>query len=59
LKDQVTLWSRQYDRELSKLVTLQGELAHEVGEEIPLARGDGRKTANGRAAIADQRAIDR
>jgi TolB-like protein/DNA-binding winged helix-turn-helix (wHTH) protein len=52
VKDQVPLWSRQYDRELSNLLTLQGEIAHEVGEEIQLALGDGRNPANGRAAIA-------
>jgi hypothetical protein len=46
VKGQVALCSRQQDRELGNLLTLQGELAHEVGAEIPLARGDGRNTAN-------------
>lgn len=52
VKDQVPLWSRQYDRELSNLLALQGEIAHEVGEEIQLALGDGRSAVNGRAPIA-------
>lgn len=52
VKDQVPLWSRQYDRELSNLLALQGEIAHEVGEEIQVALGDGRNAANGRAPIA-------
>jgi TolB-like protein/DNA-binding winged helix-turn-helix (wHTH) protein/Tfp pilus assembly protein PilF len=41
VKDQVPLWSRQYDRELSHLLVLQGEIAQDVGEEILLALGDG------------------
>ena len=52
VKDQVPLWSRQYDRELRDLLTLQGEIAHDVGEEIQLALGDGRNKANGRAPVA-------
>jgi TolB-like protein len=52
VKDQVPLWSRQYDRELSHLLALQGEIAQEVGDEIQLALGDGRSTANGRVATA-------
>jgi TolB-like protein/DNA-binding winged helix-turn-helix (wHTH) protein/Tfp pilus assembly protein PilF len=52
VKDQVPLWSRQYDRELSNLLALQGEIAHEVGEEIQLALGDGRNAANRRPSIA-------
>jgi TolB-like protein/DNA-binding winged helix-turn-helix (wHTH) protein/Tfp pilus assembly protein PilF len=42
VKGEVPLWSRQYDRDLSNLLTLQGEVAHEVGEEIQAALGDGR-----------------
>ncbi len=52
VKDQVPLWSRQYDRELSNLLALQGEIAHEVGGEIQLALGDGRNAKNGRALSA-------
>jgi TolB-like protein/DNA-binding winged helix-turn-helix (wHTH) protein/Tfp pilus assembly protein PilF len=52
VNDQVPLWSRQYDRELSNLLALQGEIAHEVGDEIQLALGGGgpNKT-NGRPTI--------
>jgi TolB-like protein/DNA-binding winged helix-turn-helix (wHTH) protein len=52
VKDQVPLWSRQYDRELSHLLVLQGEIAQDVGDEILLALGDGRTPASGRLAIA-------
>jgi TolB-like protein/DNA-binding winged helix-turn-helix (wHTH) protein len=52
VKDQVPLWSRQYDRELNNLLALQDEIAYEVGGEIQSALGDGPNTANGRAAIA-------
>jgi TolB-like protein/DNA-binding winged helix-turn-helix (wHTH) protein len=52
VKDQVPLWSRQYDRELSNLLALQGEIAHEVGEEIQLALGDGHNAGNGRVPLA-------
>ncbi|HKN26238.1 MAG TPA: tetratricopeptide repeat protein, partial [Candidatus Acidoferrum sp.] len=34
LKDQAHLWSRQYDREMGSLLILQGEIAHEIADEI-------------------------
>jgi TolB-like protein/DNA-binding winged helix-turn-helix (wHTH) protein/Tfp pilus assembly protein PilF len=37
LKDQTHVWARQYDRELSHLLGLQGEIAHEVSSEIQVA----------------------
>ncbi len=40
LKDQTHLWARQYDRELSHLLALQGEIAHEVSDEIQVALWD-------------------
>ncbi len=52
VKDQVPLWSRQYDRELSNLLALQADIAHDVGEEILLALGDGHNKANGRSPLA-------
>jgi TolB-like protein/DNA-binding winged helix-turn-helix (wHTH) protein/Tfp pilus assembly protein PilF len=45
LKDQTHLWSRQYDRELSSLLTLQGEIAQEVADEIELTLGTDRERA--------------
>lgn len=39
VKDQTHLWSRQYDRELSHLLTLQGEIAQEISGEIQPALG--------------------
>jgi len=40
MKDQTHLWSRQYDRDLSNLLTLQGEIAQELADEIQLTLGD-------------------
>jgi TolB-like protein/DNA-binding winged helix-turn-helix (wHTH) protein/Tfp pilus assembly protein PilF len=34
LKDHTHIWSREYDRELSNLLTLQSEIAHEIASEI-------------------------
>lgn len=37
--DQKTIWSRQYDRELTSLLALQGEIAQEIADEIQLTLG--------------------
>jgi len=37
LSDQSHVWARQYDRELSGLLSLQGEIAQEIAGEIQLA----------------------
>jgi len=42
LKDQTHLWARQYDRELTNLLGLQGEIALEIADEIQVALGDHR-----------------
>ena len=44
VKDQTHIWSRQYDRELSNLLTLQGEIAQEIAGEIQLTLGDQKLT---------------
>lgn len=38
--DQSHLWAREYDRELSHLLTLQGEIAQEVADEIQITLAD-------------------
>ncbi|HKN61698.1 MAG TPA: winged helix-turn-helix domain-containing protein [Candidatus Acidoferrales bacterium] len=43
VKDQTHLWSRQYDRELSHLLTLQGEIAQETAGEIQRTLGNDHK----------------
>jgi tetratricopeptide (TPR) repeat protein len=43
MKDQTHLWARQYDRELSGLLALQGEIAQEIADEIQLTLGDDHK----------------
>ena len=45
VKDQTHLWSRQYDRELSHLLTLQGEIAQETAGEIQRTLGNDHKQA--------------
>jgi TolB-like protein/DNA-binding winged helix-turn-helix (wHTH) protein/Flp pilus assembly protein TadD len=40
MKDQTRLWARQYDRELSNLLALQGEIAQEIAGGIQLTLGD-------------------
>jgi tetratricopeptide (TPR) repeat protein len=40
MKDQSHLWSRTYDRELSHLLALQGEIAHQIADEIQFTLGD-------------------
>ena len=44
-KDQTHIWSRQYDRELKALLTLQGEIAREIADEIQLTFGDHKPAA--------------
>jgi tetratricopeptide (TPR) repeat protein len=40
IADQTHVWARQYDRELSHLLSLQGEIAQEVADEIRLTLGE-------------------
>ena len=40
MKDQSHIWARQYDRELKGLLTLQGEIAQEIADEIQLTLND-------------------
>src|SRR5260370_32053037 len=40
VRDQTHLWSRQYDRDLSNLLALQGEISQEITDEIQLALGE-------------------
>jgi TolB-like protein/DNA-binding winged helix-turn-helix (wHTH) protein/Tfp pilus assembly protein PilF len=39
-KDQTHLWARQYDREVSHLLTLEAEIAREIADEIQNTLGD-------------------
>jgi TolB-like protein/DNA-binding winged helix-turn-helix (wHTH) protein len=40
VKDQIPVWSREYDRELADLLTLQHEVAQEVADEMLVALGE-------------------
>jgi TolB-like protein/DNA-binding winged helix-turn-helix (wHTH) protein/Tfp pilus assembly protein PilF len=46
VRDQSHLWTRQYDRELSDLLSLQGEIAHEIAVEIRLTLGESQGLEN-------------
>ncbi len=43
--DQTHVWARQYDRELSHLLALQGEIAQEIADEIQLTLGEPKRAA--------------
>jgi TolB-like protein/Tfp pilus assembly protein PilF len=51
-KDQTHVWSRQYDRELKGFLALQGEIAHEIADEIQLTLGDGKSAVAAQSAVS-------
>jgi TolB-like protein/Flp pilus assembly protein TadD len=54
VKDQSHVWTRQYDRELRELLSLQSEIGQEIAGEIQLALGGQAKAAKSiRAAPAE------
>jgi len=55
VKDQTHLWARKYDRDLSSLLVVQGEIAQEIADEIQLTLGDHRPpTANAMSSLSPQ-----
>lgn len=44
-REQTYLWAMQYDRELTNVLSLQSEIAHNIADEIQSAVGDGRSIA--------------
>ena len=50
VRDQTHLWARQYDRKLSSLLTLQGEIAQEIADEIQLTLAPSKRTDAARPA---------
>jgi TolB-like protein/DNA-binding winged helix-turn-helix (wHTH) protein len=55
VKDQTHLWARKYDRELSSLLVVQGEIAQEIADEIQLTLGDHRaQTPNAASSLSPQ-----
>jgi TolB-like protein/DNA-binding winged helix-turn-helix (wHTH) protein/Tfp pilus assembly protein PilF len=51
VKDQTHLWAREYDRQLSSLLNLQGEIAQEVADEIQLTLKSEHKPATPPSAL--------
>ncbi len=58
VKDQSHLWARQYDRELSGLLSLQGEIAREIADEIQLTLGDQPRTDPARQQPLSPQALE-
>ena len=55
VKDHTHLWARKYDRELSSLLVVQGEIAQEIADEIQLTLGDHRpQTPNAMSSLSPQ-----
>ena len=53
VNDQTHVWARQYDRELKDLLPLEGEVAHEIAEEIQLTF-DSRMETGRQSAVPPQ-----
>jgi TolB-like protein/DNA-binding winged helix-turn-helix (wHTH) protein/Tfp pilus assembly protein PilF len=45
VEGQTQLWAREYDRQLSSLLSLQGEIAQEVADETELTLGQGERVS--------------
>jgi TolB-like protein/DNA-binding winged helix-turn-helix (wHTH) protein/Tfp pilus assembly protein PilF len=43
MRDQTPVWAQQYDRDVSNLLTLQGEIAQQIANEIQVILGDHHK----------------
>lgn len=52
-RDQTDLWSRQYDRESESLLTLQGEIAQEIADQIQLTLSPAKRSTLGRPATVE------
>jgi TolB-like protein/DNA-binding winged helix-turn-helix (wHTH) protein/Tfp pilus assembly protein PilF len=50
-KDQTHMWARQYDRELTGLLSLQEEIAEEIADEMQVTLGE-HKSASARFAVS-------
>ena len=57
-KDQTHLWAKQYDRELSNLLALQGEIAQEIAHGIQLTIGDHKRIDSARHASLSPEAYE-
>ncbi len=44
VRDQTHVWSREYDRELSSLLTVQEEIAQQIADEIQLTLGEHKRS---------------
>ena len=58
MKDRSHVWAREYDRELKSMLTLQGEIAEEIADEIELTLGDRHKTGAAHATISASSSFD-
>ena len=58
VQDQTHVWARQYDRELKDLLPLEGEVAHEIAEEIQLTLAGRTETGSQSAAPQSSEGYD-
>jgi TolB-like protein/DNA-binding winged helix-turn-helix (wHTH) protein/Tfp pilus assembly protein PilF len=49
-RDQTHIWARQYDRELKGTLSLQGEIAQEIADEMELTLGKGKPASSSPAS---------
>ena len=54
-RDQTHIWAHQYDRELSNLLTVQGEIAQQIAAEIPIRLAASEPTLAARQAPMAER----
>jgi TolB-like protein/DNA-binding winged helix-turn-helix (wHTH) protein/Tfp pilus assembly protein PilF len=52
LKDQTHVWAKEYDRDLTNLLTLQAEIAQEIADETQFALGDQPKANAARRPVS-------
>jgi TolB-like protein len=54
VRDQTHLWAQQYDRQLSSLLAVQGEIAEAVADEIQLTLGEQRRLRPVRQSLSHE-----
>jgi tetratricopeptide (TPR) repeat protein len=53
----MTIWAREYDRELSSLVALQAEMAQDVAKQTSLSLGDTSHTSTGSTQVGSSTSV--
>jgi TolB-like protein/DNA-binding winged helix-turn-helix (wHTH) protein/Flp pilus assembly protein TadD len=53
-KDQTHVWAKEYDRELKDALVLQGEVAHEIADEVQITLGSNNPALKSRSSVSPQ-----